>query len=269
MSLKILAVDSSGDACSVACCNRADVATDFSLGSAAVAEEFAIAPYKHSLFILDFVKSTLAAQNLSLAELDVIAFTCGPGSFTGARLAASVVQGLAMVHNLPVVAISTLQAIAQGAYMEYGATHALIAVDARTQEIYWGEYQLSKKPKCTECMEAMVDDQLIKPEHLLISPGMREAVQNESRMRPAQVELCGAAAGSVVCLGNGWSVYQEILNKHCMGANGGVEQLYPNIYPRARYVAQLGVRAYALGMTVSAQEVAPVYLRNDIVRSNA
>ena len=88
--LKILAVDTSSDACSAAL-----------LSGNKSLERFVVAKQQHSKLILPMVHELLAEAQLVLKQLDAIAFGCGPGSFTGVRIAASIVQGLAFAANLP------------------------------------------------------------------------------------------------------------------------------------------------------------------------
>src|SRR5690625_5871965 len=77
------------------------------------------------------VQSVLNEAALTVAQLDAITFCRGPGSFTGVRIACSVVQGIAFAADLPVVPVSTLAALAQGALRQHGAEHVLAAIDAR------------------------------------------------------------------------------------------------------------------------------------------
>lgn len=98
----------------------------------------------HSRLILPMIDGLLSEAGLALAQLDAVALTIGPGSFTGLRIAISVVQGLAFGANLPVVAVSTLQTMAAGAIKRHRISERakiLPAFDARMGEIYWGLYQ--------------------------------------------------------------------------------------------------------------------------------
>lgn len=133
MNNKILALDTSTNACSVALL----VADTF-------IERYEWAPRQHAQLLLPMVQSLLAEADMKLSQLDAIAFGCGPGSFTGVRIAAGITQGLAFGADLPVIPVSSLQALAQGAYEDMGAEKILAGFDARMQEIYWGAYQLGE-----------------------------------------------------------------------------------------------------------------------------
>ena len=75
----------------------------------------------------------LAQAGLTPARLDAVAFGAGPGSFTGLRIACGLAQGLAVARGLPVLGVSSLEAIAQ----ETGATRMVACVDARMREVYY------------------------------------------------------------------------------------------------------------------------------------
>ncbi|ELL64625.1 hypothetical protein SEE22704_08113, partial [Salmonella enterica subsp. enterica serovar Enteritidis str. 22704] len=87
------------------------------------------------------VQEILAASGVSLNEIDALAFGRGPGSFTGVRIGIGIAQGLALGANLPMIGVSTLATMAQGAWRKTGATRVLAAIDARMGEVYWAEYQ--------------------------------------------------------------------------------------------------------------------------------
>ena len=72
-------------------------------------------PQGHSGQILGMCEEALAEARITLPEVDAIAFGCGPGSFTGLRIAASVAQGMAVGAGCGVIAVSTLAALAQSA----------------------------------------------------------------------------------------------------------------------------------------------------------
>lgn len=123
---RILAIDTSGPACSVALSD-----------DAAIVERFEIVEQSHSARLLPMIESLLADCGLALAQLDAIAFGRGPGSFTALRIGAGVVQGLAFAASLPVVPVSSLAALAQGVPVP----RVLAAVDARMGQVYWGAYE--------------------------------------------------------------------------------------------------------------------------------
>jgi tRNA threonylcarbamoyladenosine biosynthesis protein TsaB len=124
--LKILAVDTSGDVCTVA------------LNGDGKIESRQSAPgEQHSTVVLPMVHAVLDAAGLKVADLDAIAFGEGPGSFTGLRIACGVTQGLAFAAGLPVVGVNTLLAMAEAA----GASRVVACLDARMQEIYHAAYE--------------------------------------------------------------------------------------------------------------------------------
>jgi tRNA threonylcarbamoyladenosine biosynthesis protein TsaB len=129
--MKILAIDTATEACSVAL-----------LADGHCHEIFEIIPRQHTERVLPMVDELLKSTNLSLSKLDAIAFDCGPGSFTGVRVGTSVAQGLAFSCNLPVIPVSSLAALAQLAFREENKQQVLSAIDARMNEMYWGCYQL-------------------------------------------------------------------------------------------------------------------------------
>jgi tRNA threonylcarbamoyladenosine biosynthesis protein TsaB len=124
--MRILAVDAATEACSVAL-----LSGDELIGRVA---ERGLA---HAERILGMVDAVLAEGGVELSMLDGIAASIGPGAFTGVRVSVAVAQGLAFGADLPVIAVSTLEALAYQA-IRGGAAHALACLDARMGEVYWG-----------------------------------------------------------------------------------------------------------------------------------
>lgn len=122
--MKLLALDTSTEACSVALWLDGEARERFEIGS------------QHSERILPMVDGLLAEAGLKLTQLDALAFGRGPGSFTGLRIGAGVAQGLAFGADLPVVPVSSLAVLAQG----QEADKVLAALDARMRQVYWGVY---------------------------------------------------------------------------------------------------------------------------------
>lgn len=77
---------------------------------------------------------------VTLAQLDALAFGRGPGSFTGVRIGVGIARGLALGAGLPMIGVSTLATMAQGARRCTAAGRVVSAIDARMGEVYWGEY---------------------------------------------------------------------------------------------------------------------------------
>jgi tRNA threonylcarbamoyladenosine biosynthesis protein TsaB len=123
-NLKILALDTSTEACSAAIWADGAVAERFESGN------------QHSERILAMVDELLAESGFALAQFDAIAFGRGPGSFTGLRIGAGVAQGLAFGVDIPVTPVSSLAALAQGV----DAPRVLAAFDARMNQVYSGAY---------------------------------------------------------------------------------------------------------------------------------
>ncbi len=184
---------------------------------------------QHAAKLLGMIDDVLKQAQITLQDLDAIAFGCGPGSFTGVRIAVSVTQGLAYGLNKPVIPISTLQIMAQAAHQQYGVKRALVALDARMQQIYYGCYVLDKN----DLMQPEGELALLFPKQLIISKGQG--------------------------VGNGWQVYAHEF-KH----TEVVEQIYPDIMPLANAALPLAQVAFKQGLMIDPAHAVPIYLRNDV-----
>jgi tRNA threonylcarbamoyladenosine biosynthesis protein TsaB len=178
------------------------------------------------------VDELLAAAGLRAAALDAIAFGAGPGSFTGVRIAAAVTQGIALAHDLPVARISTLAALAQGAWREHGARRLFPAIDARKQQIYWAHYQIIDDDATVTCI-------------------------NPDTLGPAD-SLAIPTAGTWAGIGSAWTVYRDRLTAL---AGPLVEPIGSILYPHAADIAALGCGAVESGELVDADLALPIYLR--------
>jgi len=88
---------------------------------------------RHGELALPMLERLLAAAGLKAAHLEAIAFGAGPGSFTGLRIACGIAQGLAFARGLPVLGVSSLEAMAE----ECGAPRVVACLDARMGEVYY------------------------------------------------------------------------------------------------------------------------------------
>lgn len=213
---KILAFDTSIDLCSVA----------LGVDDKIIAQQ-KLAPQRHNELILPMIDELLRSANLKLAQLDVIAFGCGPGSFTGIRLATSIAQGLAFGANVPLAPISTLRILAQTAYDQFSFVKVLVALDARMEQIYWGKYEI-----LDGLMEETTPDVITTPTNVV-----------------------GPEDPNWVGIGNGWDVYQKELQKTCH-----VTEIKNHLLPEASSLIKLGIAAFKQQKTVAAQLATPIYL---------
>ena len=120
--MKFAAFETSSEWCSVAICVRGEIA--------ALERR---AGQRHSELALPMLEDLLKNFGLSIAQLDAVAFGAGPGAFTGLRIACALAQGLALARGLPVLGISSLEAIAQ----EAGVARVVACIDARMREVYY------------------------------------------------------------------------------------------------------------------------------------
>ena len=130
----ILAIETSSDACSLSLSFNDD---DFHFHE--------ILPKQHTERLLIEIKALLEQANAQLQDLNAIAVGCGPGSFTGIRLACSIGQGLAFSNDLKAIRVSSLEVLARNINTQLGADRIVSIVDARMQQLYVGEFLYSKE----------------------------------------------------------------------------------------------------------------------------
>ena len=114
-------------------------------------------PARHTQVLLPLADSMLTDGGVSLSQLDGIAFGRGPGSFTGLRIAAGIVQALAFAADLPVAPVSTLALLAQGVAWRH--RQVIVMQDARLNQRYIGIYRLGDN----KTMTALTEDYLSPP----------------------------------------------------------------------------------------------------------
>lgn len=147
--MKILAIETATKACSVALWLDGEVV-----------EQFEIAPQKHANLILSQIEHCFAEAELKKGEIDALAFGEGPGAFTGIRIAAGVVQGLALGWEKPVIAVSSLEALMWQGYLETGHTQWHAFLDARMKEVYWQAGQVKEGKLNSESVALLKLDEM-------------------------------------------------------------------------------------------------------------
>ncbi len=151
----VLAIETSTPACSVA----------LRMGDTVISR-YCEEPRSHTKLVMSMVDKVLGQASIKAADLHGLAVTLGPGSFTGLRIGFATVQGLAFGLDLPVVAVSTLQVMAQTAVRKQGLEVGEIIMpilDARMGEFNCGCYRLESNGDC----RALMQDQLLTAEKAL------------------------------------------------------------------------------------------------------
>jgi tRNA threonylcarbamoyladenosine biosynthesis protein TsaB len=163
-------------------------------------------------------------------RLDAVAFGAGPGAFTGLRIACGLAQGIALGRRIPVIGISSLEAMAE----ESGAERAVACIDARMREVYYAALE-----KRAGRWHEVVAAQCVAPESAAPPPG-----------------------DGWIGVGSGFDVYREELK-------GKVSVVRSTVHPTALSLAILAAPRLAAGQGVDAAQAAPVYLRDKVALTQA
>ena len=219
--MKILAVDTSATAASVAVAEENKLIGEFSINTALT----------HSQTLMPMVDVLLKNTGLSVNDINAVAVNAGPGSFTGVRIGVAAVKGIAFPKNLPCVSVSTLESMA---YNMLGNDCVVCSVmDARCSQVYNALFRVKG---CT--VTRMTDDRALSLTDL----------KNEFQNISEKVVLVGD--GAVLCsefLGS------ELENVMLAPFNNRIQT--------ASSVAYAAFEKINNGETLTADELMPVYLR--------
>jgi tRNA threonylcarbamoyladenosine biosynthesis protein TsaB len=227
--MKLLAIETATEACSVALWIDGEVR-----------ERFGIAPRQHAELTLPWAEQLLTEAGIAKSQLDAIAVGRGPGAFTGVRLAVALAQGIALALDRPVVPVSTLAALAfpsplvgEGAQRAGEGANIISAIDARMGEIYVAAFRRD-------------GDSIV-------------AASDEIVIAPASYEL--PEGKGWIGVGTGFAAGDGALQLRF--ANRFV-RIDATALPHAADVARLGAIAFERGEAVAPERVEPAYLRNNV-----
>ncbi|HLB42150.1 MAG TPA: tRNA (adenosine(37)-N6)-threonylcarbamoyltransferase complex dimerization subunit type 1 TsaB [Gammaproteobacteria bacterium] len=218
--VKILAFDTSSIACSVALQMGDDIQGIDK-----------IVPMNQAKFILPIIKELLEMFSLTLYQLDAIAFGNGPGSFTGIRISSGVAQGLGLATGLPLIPVSSLAALAQTAYLDKQWEKLLVAVDAKTGQVYFASYQVNSHA----CVELI---------------GKEEVSVLEKISLPLESGWYG--------VGDGWLTYDKTL---LSTSKLRLTAINSSLYASARAILKQAEIKFNQGDWIEASQANPSYLR--------
>ena len=177
--------------------------------------------------ILPMIDAALHASERKLSDMQAFIFNRGPGAFSGIRINTAVVQALSVAHDIPCVGVSSLQAIAQSAFTRYGCTEVYSALDARMQQVYFGQYAL-----IDTIMQPVFDEHNADTEQLLDYDSHTEL----------NVAIAGNGSGLL-------SLHDE-------------QAIYEDINPEATIIGQLGIAQFRAEGGTDAAGALPKYLRH-------
>lgn len=202
----------------------------------ALLERAAAVPNGGSERLLPWVDELLTEARIDFAALDGVAFGAGPGGFTGLRLACGVAQGLAFGLDLPVIGVSTLEALAFAAHRQTGASRVLACLDARMNEVYYAAYTFRAGWPEMQAAPAVTPPQLLRFEP------------------PAGEDWLGC--------GDGFATYPDLLQEQ-------LPQRLANLWPTAAAVAELAAARLGRGEGVDASQAVPLYVRDKVALTTA
>ncbi len=177
--------------------------------------------------ILPMIDAALSEAKLNLAQIKALVFNRGPGAFSGIRINTAVVQALSVAHDIPCVGVSSLQAIAQCAYQRYGLTQVYSALDARMQQVYFGQY-------------ALIDH--------IMQPVVQESGEDTERL----LDYDSQTAANLPVVGNGAPLLKAHDEQVC----------HEEVWPDAVVIGQLGIAQFIQTGGSDAANALPKYLRN-------
>lgn len=236
--MKLLALDTSSTACSVALSMTANEACDSDTAASGLIERHEEQPREHTRILLPMIREVLAEANVEPGALDALVLGNGPGSFIGMRIAASVAQGLARASGLAIVPVSSLAAVAAEAFAAAPAEEVIVAQDAHMDEIYLGIFGRDEA-------------------------GLPVALSPERLCPQGPVaELHAAAGGRRVAAGFGWRRYPALREANA----GRIDEFLAISHPRARFLLGPAAAAVRRGELVRPRDVEPAYLRQQVAR---
>jgi len=217
--VKLLAIETATEACSVALWVDGDVR-----------ERFEIAPRRHAELVLPWADALFGEAGMAKSQLDAIAVGRGPGAFTGVRLAIAIAQGIALALDRPVIAVSTLAALAT----EANGERTLAAIDARMGEVYFGAFARDADGLVT----AIGAEQLARPDAVVLPDGR-----------------------DWIGVGTGFAADDGMLVKTL---DGRLLRHDATALPHAADLVRLAARAFENGEAVAPERIEPAYLRDKV-----
>ena len=223
----ILAIESSGLTASVAIMCDGKIAAEYTVNNKKT----------HSQTLLPMISEIMDAVGMKPSDIDCIAISRGPGSFTGLRIGSATAKGLGLALNKPLAEVSSLEALAYNMYGNEGCLLCPI-MDARRSEVYTGVYEFLRSEEGYS-LKTVVPEKAVPLSQIL----------NE-------LEESGK---KVIFNGDGVPVYKDVIKENFKGEYAFAPAA--QLLQKASSVAALGEIIFLNGSAVNADVHTPVYLR--------
>jgi tRNA threonylcarbamoyladenosine biosynthesis protein TsaB len=214
----ILCIESSAEICSVA------------IGFGKEIKEFkSELKHQHAEGIMDLIQTAVTSAQLEFKDLNAIVLSDGPGSYTGLRIGSSTAKGMCFALGIPLIAVSTLESLANEAFKHTNKPFVWPMIDARRMEVYHAIYNKNLQ------LELGIQNGIVTDEGF-----------NVLKLSSDEVVLCGDGA---------------------LKASGalGIEKM--NILPSAAYLLDLGLNKYKNNVFCNLSTYEPFYLKSANITS--
>jgi tRNA threonylcarbamoyladenosine biosynthesis protein TsaB len=184
----------------------------------------------HSKRLLSSVTYLMEEAQLDWEQIDAIAVSLGPGSFTGLRIGLSTVKGLSLASSIPLIGISTLEAMASP--FSYAACQICSIIDARKKEVYAALFQ----PEMNGTLSRLSEDLVLSPE-----------------------DLAAKITAPTLLVGDGAELYGDMFKEEL-----GQNVIFPPpllSFPRAVHIGHLGLSSWEQKNFLDPASAAPIYIR--------
>lgn len=232
--MKLLAIETSTDACSVALQIDGEITFDHRL-----------AAQQHGALVLPMIDALMHEAGITATQLHGVVYGRGPGSFTGVRIGVALTQGIALGADIGVIGVSTLQSVAQGCFRSYGDTHVAVSLDARMSEVYYNAYVCSD----TNIMMPISNEQVCTQEHVKTLPNTQSAKTTMWRWAGS-----GAECYADVITSN-YKIEPDLIRCGC--------------WPQAMDLLSLALPRVTAGELKAPEYASPTYLRDKVAQTIA
>ena len=210
-----------------------------------------LAGQSHSQRVLPMAHDLLEQAGLRMADVGLIAFDAGPGSFTGLRIGCGLAQGLALGIGCPVVAVSSLRALA----WPHRRVRVLSATDARMSEVYFAQWAPARTGDAA--FARLTDEALAVGPPARLSALIREVARAHEAERLTDAT---GVPGGWVAAGDAFARYPELAEQ----AREQGAHVLADVFPRADSIAECAALAWADGRVQRPDDAVPIYVRNKV-----